>query len=550
METLDTTAAVLPLIPGYATSRQLGRGSSSTVWLVTRDKDGARFAVKCFGAREPDGPALQRTVLDEVTRELRLLSGLRHEHLVRVHELLQVGGTPGASYGLVMDYAAGGSLANLMSGRGRLPVGETITILTPIAQVLDYLHGSGTVHGDVSPANILFTAEGKPLLADLGFAARVGDPHGNADVGTQGFLDPASIALGEGSAAGRELLPQRDVYSLAAVGWYCLTGAVPGVERHRPPLSLVAPDVPKALTAALEAALDPDPQRRPSAREFSTAVFRSAGPEALDLSGSVHHSVIPELLTRRQALRRARRRTPRWVVAWRIALTRGFQPKPKHMPRSAPSREGRGRPLKGRPKAVGLSLRLGLSVAAAVLVGAGSWAVWQQNQPPAPALNLAPLEDPLATTRKAPGGPPSVELPARLAQGLHSEDPEVAVSALAAVRDLALGEGRLEVLALVNAPGSPAEAADKEVGDYLRESGTVFAGLVTTLSGVTVDDSPQTDHVLVSLSAATSGYEERLTTGAKVRAQEPVAPQQLRLHLVRSAGRWWVLEILGPVTAD
>ena len=81
-----------------------------------------------------------------------------------------------------MDYAPGGSLRQLVGARGRLSVGETVTVLTPIAQVLAYLHGRGFTHGDVSPGNVLFTAHGKPLLADLGVARMVGDPAGVPDL--------------------------------------------------------------------------------------------------------------------------------------------------------------------------------------------------------------------------------------------------------------------------------------------------------------------------------------------------------------------------------
>ena len=124
-----------------------------------------------------------------------------------------------ADLGLIMDYAAGGSLGQLVAGRGKLGPGETVTVLTPIAQALAYLHGQGFTHGDVSPGNVLFTAHGKPLLADLGVARMVADAAAVADAGTEGFRDPAPV-----DAVRAGLQPERDVYSLAALGWYCLTG--------------------------------------------------------------------------------------------------------------------------------------------------------------------------------------------------------------------------------------------------------------------------------------------------------------------------------------
>lgn len=547
METLDTPEAVAPHVPGYVISRPLGHGSSSTVWLATRDKDGARFAIKC--ARPDAAGAGLRGMPDvagDAVREMRLLSGLKHKHLIRVHEVLPVRGMAEGTLGVVMDYAAGGSLGNLISARGKLRIGEAVTILTPVAQALDYLHANGAEHGDVSPGNVLFTAEGMPLLADFGLAAKVGDkPHGPGP-GTPGFMEPAAQAAGNGEYSGSSLQPQRDVYSLGAVGWYCLTGTIPGPEQDRPPLSILVPDVPKALVAALEAALDGNARNRPSAKELGTAIFRSAAPEPLDLSGAVHASVIPELLTRRETLGRSPRRPTRWLTAWWRRLHR--LPRPE-LRAARPSRSLRGRPRRGgggRPLAV---------TAVVALIGVGWWITWQQSVPTTAIVQPAATETGLADPgeRADPGAaqdlPNTPDLPPALAEGLRSQDPLIAIPALSAVRDIALGNGRLELLQTVNAPGSPAEATDKQLGDYLRGAGTAFAGLHTALTALAVDGPPQADHVLVSVTATTSGYEERLASGEVVRTEGAGAPQQLRLDVVRTDGRWQISGILEAAPA-
>ncbi|MFJ6536890.1 serine/threonine protein kinase [Paenarthrobacter sp. NPDC091711] len=539
METLDTPEAEAPHVPGYSISRPLGQGSSSTVWLATRNKDGARFAIKC--AKQGVGAAGSTEadwIRADAAREMKLLSGLRHKHLIRVHEVLQMGGTAGGTLGIVMDYAAGGSLANLVSARGRLRIGEAVTILTPMAQALDYLHASGSEHGDVSPGNVLLTAEGMPLLADLGVSATVGDePHG-LRVGTPGFMEPPEWASGDGNDSQDNIQPQRDVYSLGALGWYCLTGTTPGPEQDRPPLSLLVPEVPKALAAALEAALTMDSRNRPSAKELGTAIFRSAAPEALDLSGVVHESIIPELLTRRETLGRAPRRPTRLLkTRWRLLPS---MRRARH-PASHPSPRQRGRP--GR----GMSRMLVVVVAIAALIGVMSWMSWQQNGPTTALLQQAATETGAADSEEAADLPNAPDLPQALSEGLQSEDPLIAVPALSAVRDIALGDRRLELLDAVNAPGSQAEANDKQLGDYLRGAGTAFKGLRTTLTALTVDGPPQAGHVLVAVTATTSGYEECLASGEVVRTEVAGAPQQLRLDMVRSDGRW---RISGVLAAD
>lgn len=295
----------------------LGRGGSSTVWLVTEERSGREFALKCLGIQAveaveggggtggvsaiPDAAAAEA---EDLRREIRILSVLDHQHLIKAHDAVCFGRQPGedgaaeaggSGIGLLLDYAPGGSLADLVASRRKLPVGETVTVLTPIAQVLGYLHAKGFTHGDVSPGNVLFTGHGKPMLADVGVARMVGDASSVADVGTAGFVDPAPV-----DAVRAGLQPERDVYSVAALGWYCLTGEPPRRSADRPPLSLLLPEVPPELTAALEAGLNEDRRQRPTAAELATAIYRSAAPLPIDLASSVHATVIPQLLTRRR----------------------------------------------------------------------------------------------------------------------------------------------------------------------------------------------------------------------------------------------------------
>ncbi len=267
-------------------------------------------------AGEGDGGTADQEAEEAMRREVRILSALDHDHLLRAHAVLRLHGLltgPDGrdALGLVLDYAPGGSVADLIAGRGRLGAGETVTILTPIAQALQYLHSHGFTHGDVSPGNVLFTAHGKPLLADVGVARMVADAGAARVAGTEGFSDPAPV-----DAVRAGLQPERDVYSLAALGWYCLTGRPPLPGAERPPLPLLVPDVPAALAAALEAGLDEDRRKRPPAAELAAAVYRSTAAEPVDLSVTAHPSVAPQLLTRRRLPRSAREQRAERFRRW------------------------------------------------------------------------------------------------------------------------------------------------------------------------------------------------------------------------------------------
>ena len=416
-----------------------------------------------------------------------------------------------------MDYAAGGSLGQLVAGRGRLGPGETVTVLTPIAQALAYLHGHGFTHGDVSPGNVLFTAHGKPLLADLGVARMVADAAAVADAGTEGFRDPAPV-----DAVRAGLQPERDVYSLAALGWYCLTGRAPEPGAQRPPLPLLVPDVPAALAAALESGLQEDRRLRPSAAELAAAVHRSAVAEPVDLSVSVHPTVIPQLLTRRSLPRTARERRVERLRALplRFRRPRAAGPLPLAGQRGAgrPSRSDSARHA-ALPDAAGLHSAglhsAGLDDAGSAPAGqtpAGHPLAWAPHaghprtgaafvpQPqvllcwapslrrggwPGAAASGIPgfavtgadaAKEPartLAPTAAEPG-PTAVDaaaLPPGVQAQLASQDPEEAVRGLSWLRSRAFSTGDFRLLDQVNVPASSAAMADEQISASLEESG-------------------------------------------------------------------------------
>ncbi|MFH5880748.1 serine/threonine protein kinase [Arthrobacter sp. NA-172] len=521
-----------PVIPGFVPVRELGRGASATVWLAREERSGTGFAVKCLfpgTEAEEKGVADPADAKSSLLREVHLLSRLDHEHLVRLRGVVQLAGSFDGGLGLVMDYAPGGSLGQLVSTRGRLSVGETITVLTPLAQALAYLHRQGMTHSDVAPGNVLFTAQGKPLLSDLGVSRMVGDVSGLAGSGTPGFADP-----GVHVRVAAELQPERDTYALAALGWYCLTGSAPDITARRPPLTLLIEGVPAALAAALEAGLHPDGNQRPSTAEFGIAVYRSAAPAPLDLSGSVHATVVPELLTRRRAPKRSGKGA-------RIAAFVGrFRSPPgrRAVPRSA-------RRLSGRRRAAPIVLAFGMLVVAGSATAAW-WAAhqgpgsgnqvqgsWQQTQSPTPTPGQQ------VPSQQVPG-----QLPTEVLDRIRSQDPEEAVRGLSAVRDAAFSTGELELLERVNVQGSGAAAADGKVRDGLRAAGLVLVGFSTKVVSSSLEGIAGPDRATVVVAVETSAYEERDASGKVVRVRPASSRKELRVVLLRGAGEWRIAEIL------
>lgn len=107
---------------------------------------------------------------------------------------------------------------------GPVPPLLAVRIVAQIAVALDYLHSQQVFHRDVQPANILVGAEGVAYLTNLSLAASPDTPD-LSSIDEADYLTPYSapeqhLARGEAGAA-------LDVYSLGAVAYHLLSGAVP-----------------------------------------------------------------------------------------------------------------------------------------------------------------------------------------------------------------------------------------------------------------------------------------------------------------------------------
>src|SRR5450759_3077136 len=265
-------------LTGYGVERLLGFGATGEVWRAHELASGDVVALKrlrpgAAGAR--DLPAQER-----LGREAALLAAVRHPHVLPLRSVVPVDD----GIVLVLDYAAGGSLDRLLRARGRLTAGEVVTTAGPLAAALAVAHGEGLVHGDVSPANVLYTADGRPLLADLGVARLVGES-GRAVDGTPGFVDPVVVAGAEPTTAS-------DVYGLAAVCYRALAGEVVAETRstgrsrraRRTALRELAPNAPAELVEIVEAGLAPTPRARPDAAAFGARLTSACSATPVRLS--------------------------------------------------------------------------------------------------------------------------------------------------------------------------------------------------------------------------------------------------------------------------
>jgi serine/threonine protein kinase len=148
--------------------------------------------------------------------EARVAMSLAHPHIVPVFEFGEIEG----EYFLIMEWLRGGDLGGV-AGVDRTPLAWSACALVgvQVCDALAYVHaranraGSGLVHGDLTPRNILLSLDGHALLADFGLARFAGQ--GRA--GTPRYLAPEQ-------ARGEPFDARADLYALALVLAEAATG--------------------------------------------------------------------------------------------------------------------------------------------------------------------------------------------------------------------------------------------------------------------------------------------------------------------------------------
>jgi len=246
----------------YSLERELGRGGMGVVYLAREVRLDRPVAIKLLPPSKASDPRLRERFL----REARTAAKLSHPNVIPIFAVEEID----EFVFFAMAYVEGETLTERVRRRGPLAPSDGSRVLRDVAWALAYAHAQGVIHRDVKPDNILLENGGRVLVADFGIAGVVAGAGGlntGEVIGTPEFMSPEQ-ALGEAVDA------RSDLYSLGVVGYFALSGSLPfeaekatdvlakQITEPPPPLSAVAPLVPRRLAQAIDRCLAKDPAER------------------------------------------------------------------------------------------------------------------------------------------------------------------------------------------------------------------------------------------------------------------------------------------------
>ncbi len=256
----------------YRITRLIGEGGMGMVYearhlLLKRD-----CAIKLL---QPDRSADDAALL-RFEREVRATAKLSHPHTIEVYDY---GQTSEGVFFFAMELLPGMNLRELVKTHGPLPAARAIHFLGEVSEALIEAHAAGLVHRDIKPANIFASQRGGiwdfTKLLDFGIVREVELPEQevlgrNLVAGSPSFMSPEQVTSPD------QVDARSDLYSLAAVAYYLLSGRPPFVADSPlevmqaqvnwipDQLSVSQPGIPADLEAVVMRGLAKNPMDRAS----------------------------------------------------------------------------------------------------------------------------------------------------------------------------------------------------------------------------------------------------------------------------------------------
>ena len=205
-------------IAGYRLLERVGEGGTAEVYRAEHAERGPA-AFKVLRPRLRGDP----TAVKRFLREAGYGARVTHPGVVRTFDYGEADGL----YYLALEWAPGDSLAAFLHRSGPLAPPDAVALVRQLADALAAAHHAGIIHRDLKPENIMYDpATRRARLLDFGIARDAELPPEERLTRTGFFVGTLQYVAPE--ALSGELVDGRaDIYSLATIAYYLLTGRHP-----------------------------------------------------------------------------------------------------------------------------------------------------------------------------------------------------------------------------------------------------------------------------------------------------------------------------------
>jgi serine/threonine protein kinase len=264
----------------YVIEEMLGQGGMSAVYKATDPNLKRVVAVKMIHTHLSSNPDFVKRFEEEAAA----VAQLRHHGIIQVHDFNRDDDV----YYMVLEFVPGETiqdhLKRLNDAGRRLSPKNAIEYMAGVCDAVDYAHQRGMIHRDIKPANLMLNTLGQVILMDFGIAKIVGSQRHTATgavVGTAMYMSPEQIK-------GQQPDRRTDIYSLGVTLFEMVSGHPPfeadsamtlmmmHMNDPVPNVRTLNPDVPEALVAIINKALEKDPDQRFQTCAQMAAALRNA----------------------------------------------------------------------------------------------------------------------------------------------------------------------------------------------------------------------------------------------------------------------------------
>jgi len=254
-----------PTLGRYEIVGELGRGAMGVVYKGEDPKIHRTVAIKTVRLTDFDEEMVDE-MKERFFREAESAGLMTHPNIVTIYDC---GDEHDLAY-IAMEFLNGEDLEEYTKQEKLFPLRETLSIVSNVAEALDYAHEKGIVHRDIKPANIMRLTETKDVkVTDFGIARITASSKTKTGVvlGTPSYMSPEQVA-------GKKVDGRSDIFSLGVVLFEMLTGQKPFTgeditslmyqiaRENHPSVRAINPKIPQVVEKIIDKALEKDMEKR------------------------------------------------------------------------------------------------------------------------------------------------------------------------------------------------------------------------------------------------------------------------------------------------